>query len=447
MARNSMRRSPRRSAPEISRYNAKTLRRDRQYGLYWYAWLWKALRPALVFLCSLVIVLGLVVTGWNMVNEHFFMAVDPTDPTVIDFEIEKGQTVTKIGENLYEAGLLRNNSIFKYIIQFQGLTEKVQVGSFPLSKDMDIFEVVDKLSQGSASNERTITIIPGWTIDDIADYFKRQGVIKDTQEFLALANDLGHFEADSYALRDAKSMGELDGRRYQLEGYLAPDTYRVYTNASIEAIIKTLLRQTDVVTDAVFNAPPTARVVLDEFGDTVSDENQEFEGAGETSEEEVLFETTLNADQTIILASIIEREAGRRADYEKVSAVFHNRLERGMRLESDATTAYPLGIHRMVLTTAELETKNGYNTYTRDGLPVGPICNPSKAAIQAALYPDTEYIYDGYIYFCAGDPDKGETVFAKTREEHLANIAKYRTLWLTFDQRQERAAEAAANAG
>ena len=73
---------------------------------------------------------------------------------------------------------------------------------------------------------------------------------------------------------------------------------------------------------------------------------------------------------------------------------------------------------------------NGYNTYTRDGLPVGPICNPSKAAIQAALYPDTDYIYDGYLYFCAGDPSTGELVFSKTQEEHQANVDKYRPLWV-----------------
>ena len=161
----------------------------------------------------------------------------------------------------------------------------------------------------------------------------------------------------------------------------------------------------------------------------------ETEDAGEA---DVLFATTLNEDQTIVLASIIEKEAGKKSDFAKVAAVFHNRLEQGIRLESDATVSYPLGIDRLVLTSSELETLNEFNTYTMDGLPVGPICNPSKAAIQAALYPDTDYIYDGYLYFCTGDPEKNELVFAKTRDEHLENVAKYRPLWVQHDEKQAR---------
>ena len=265
-------------------------------------------------------------------------------------------------------------------------------------------------------------------MEDIAEYLKNQGALEDTEEFLTLCNDFDRFVDSCYTLQTAQEQGQLEGRRYQLEGYLAPDTYRVYMNASAESIIQTLLKQTETVMDSVFNAEPTQQVVRDEFGQIITDQEEA------ESQQEVRFVTTLNQDETLVLASIIEKEAAKREDYAKVSAVFHNRLERGMRLESDATTAYPLGVKRMVLTAEELSTVNGYNTYTRDGLPVGPICNPSKAAIQAALYPDTDYIYDGYLYFCAGDPSTGELVFSKTQEEHQANVDKYRPLWVAFDQ-------------
>lgn len=429
---------------EVGRYTRKTLQRDREYGFYWYAWLWRALRPMLVFLCSLVIVAGLVASGLAFVNQHFFMPTEPGNNAVVDFTIEKGSTITQISNKLYEEKLVRNKGIFKYIVQFKGLTGKIQYGSYPLTRNMDVNQVIDKLSEGSASNERTITVIPGWTVEDIADYLVKQGALADKAEFLTLCNDIDHFAPSSYALQNAKAGGKLSGRRYLLEGYLAPDTYRVYTNANAESILLTLLKQTDIVTDSVFNTAPVKEIVYDEFGQLLGEDGEEAPEDGETGEDEeapeedVIFNTTLTDDETIILASIIEREAGRRDDYAKVSAIFHNRLERGMRLESDATVSYPLGVHRLVLTTQELETKNGFNTYTMDGLPVGPICNPSKAALQAARYPDTDYVYDGYLYFCTADPEKGTLAFAKTREEHLANVAQYRALWMAYDKKQEQ---------
>ena len=432
MARNRMARSRRRGAPEVARYTQKTLRRDREYGFYWYSALWRVLRPVLVFLCALVIVAGVVFTGVNLVNEHFFMAVEPGNTDRVDFAIDSGSSITSIGTNLEKAGLIRSKSIFKYIIQFKGLTSKIQYGSYPLNKDMDVNQVIDALCAGSATNERTITIIPGWTVEDIAGYLKKQGALTDTAQFLALCNDLDHFLDYSYTLQTAQQEGQLEGRRYQLEGYLAPDTYRVYMNASAESIIQTLLKQTETVVDSVYNAQPTQQVVRDEFGQIITDEQEAQD------EQEVQFVTTLNQDETLVLASIIEKEAAKKEDYAKVSAVFHNRLEKGMRLESDATTAYPLGISRMVLTADELATVNGYNTYTKDALPVGPICNPSKAAIQAALYPDTDTIYDDYLYFCAADPATGELVFSKTKEEHQANVSKYRPLWLAYDQQGQQ---------
>jgi len=88
----------------------------------------------------------------------------------------------------------------------------------------------------------------------------------------------------------------------------------------------------------------------------------------------------------------------------------------------------------LVLTGDELAIESAYNTYYTDGLPVGAICNPSQAAIEAALYPDMEYINAGYMYFCAKDPDSGELVFAVTREEHEANVALYRPAWEAFDE-------------
>lgn len=409
-----------RSGVSASYYTQKTLRRDREYGFFWYSWLWQLLRPVMVFLCSLVVVLGIVASGWQFVNNQFFMPVDPNDTVVREFVIEKGSSITTIGNNLYNSKLIRNKGIFKYIIQFKGLTSKIQYGSYPLSASMDVNQIISVLTSGTETTERTITIIPGWTVEDIANYLVKQGILKDSKEFLTLANSPDLFKNDFREVQEAVNTGTMSQRKYALEGYLAPDTYRIYANSTAEAIIRTLLKQTEKVTDGVFNTEPDTEIVYDDEGNVI---------------DQVLYESKLSHDQTIILASMIEKEAGKREDYAKVSAVFHNRLNQVITLDSDATAAYPLGVKRIVLTGEELSAQNGYNTYTRGGLPVGPICNPSKAAMTAALYPDMEYIAEGYLYFCAGDPSKGETVFAKTREEHEANVAKYRPLWEAYDQR------------
>lgn len=416
----------RRTTVSAVRYNEKLLRRDREYGFFWYSWLWKLLRPLLVFACSLVVVLGIVSSGWRYVNTHFFMPVDSSDTQVVEFVIDKGSSISAIGSKLYDQQLIRNKGVFKYIIQFQGLTSKIQYGSYPLSKSMDVNQVISVLTAGTASNERTITIIPGWTITDIADYLVKQGALNTTtrEEFIKLCNNTALFKDDSYALQNALAEGGMSGRIYALEGYLAPDTYRIYTSATPESILRTLLKQTDAVIDKAQNSRPDADVTLDESGEPI--------------EEEVVFETTLSMEQTIILASIIEKEAGQKADYAKVSAVFHNRLERGINLDSDATVSYPLGVQRMVLTSEELNSNTPYNTYLNPGLPAGPICNPSLAAIQAALYPDMDYVFEEYLYFCSKDPTTGELQFSKTREEHQAAVEQYRPLWEAYDARSSQ---------
>ena len=99
---------------------------------------------------------------------------------------------------------------------------------------------------------------------------------------------------------------------------------------------------------------------------------------------------------------------------------------------------YVIGVKRLNLTNADLATDSPYNTYKYKGLPEGPICNPGKDAIEAALYPDESYL-KGYLYFCLGDPEAGETVFSKTLEEHNANVEKYRPLWIEADKKNNTA--------
>lgn len=107
-----------------------------------------------------------------------------------------------------------------------------------------------------------------------------------------------------------------------------------------------------------------------------------------------------------------------------------------MKLQSDVTIHYITGVRRMALTSSDLNLQSPYNTYLHEGLPVGPICNPSAAAIRAALYPDETYIAENYLYFCAKNPESGELYFSKTLQEHEQAVAIYRPLWQQYDQEQ-----------
>ena len=395
------------------RYNQKSLMREREFGFYWYSWLWNFLHPVYVFLCALVIVLGLAVNAYTSIYNNFFKPMDVNDTTTVNFVIESGQSINTIGDNLLKQGLLRNRGIFKYMIMFEGLTNKVQYGSYQISPSMTTSEIISVLTSGSSSTERTITIIPGWTVEDIADYFVRIEALETKDEFLALCNDVTQFSG-YYVIQEAAQAHTLRGRKYILEGYLAPDTYRVFTTADAKSLLITLLNQTDVVVDKVFNASNVP------------------DGA---------YVSQLTNDQTIIMASIIEREASRASDYRKLSAVLHNRLNAGMTLDCDSTVVYALGIDSTYLLTADqLGVDSPFNTYARTGLPVGPICSPSKAAIEAALYPDTNYIQQNYLYFCAGDPEKNELIFSATLPEHEEAVATYRPIWEAYEAAQKEKA-------
>ena len=144
-------------------------------------------------------------------------------------------------------------------------------------------------------------------------------------------------------------------------------------------------------------------------------------------------ELGMTMDQTLTLASMIEKEA-KKADFAKVSAVFHNRLNSGMKLQSDPTIHYVTGQRRMALRSSDLQVDSPYNTYIVSGLPLGPICNPSPEAIYAALYPDESYVAEKYLYFCSKDPNTGELYFSKTLEEHNQAVSIYSPLWQAYDQ-------------
>ena len=224
-------------------------RKSASYGFYWYASLWRVLRSVLIILTALVLVFGLLTGLYNYVDEQYFSAVDQNDDTGIPFSIESGQSLTRVSANLEDQGLIHNRSVFKYYCDFIGFGQKIQAGDYVIKKNMNIFEIAELLTTGDGKPlTRMITIIPGWTVEDVANMLKEEGVFKDTTEFLTLCKS-GEGLSDYYFIRDELATDRVAERKYLLEGYLAPNTYEIYTDTTATALLKKLLDQTDVVFD------------------------------------------------------------------------------------------------------------------------------------------------------------------------------------------------------
>lgn len=382
-------------------YTYRKVRDEREYGFYWYSAVWKVLRPVMVGLVVVTLVFGLLYTVWTKVYDEYLGPVEPGNREDVIFEIASGQSLTRIANNLESAGLIGSRTVFKYYSDFAGMGQKFQTGTYILNKDMSMMQIADKLTTGDGKPiVRNITLIPGETIEEFANKLKEKGVLKSTDLFLSKCRTGSDFR-EYYYIDDVLLSKNAGKRRYVLEGYLAPDTYEVYTNASEDDIIRKLLSQTEAVFPAEYQ--------------------ERAESMGYTM------------DQILTMASLIEKEA-KTSDFARVSAVFHNRLKQGMKLQSDVTIHYITGVRRMALGNSELNIDNLYNTYLYSGLPLGPVCNPSAMAIRAALYPDESFIAEKYLFFCAKDPESGELYFSKTLQDHEQAVAIYAPLWQQYDE-------------
>lgn len=362
---------------------------------------WQYTRPIATWVLSVGLVAVIMILAVQYVLSHYVFAVDPDDPTPYEIVIPQNASASKIADLLYHAcgedekGLIVSTASFKVYVDFIGKANSLKAGTYRLSRNMTIAEIVDVLAEGNpARRTRRFTVPEGYTVEEIAALLVREELISDAGAFTALCRDTATFSKYPF-IAEIKNPSD---RRYALEGYLFPDTYEIFADATQEEIIEKMLTR-------------GYEIFEDEWATRAA-------------------ELDMTRDQVITLASIIEREAGVTADFYKVSAVFHNRLEQGMKLESCATLSYVTGVRRYTFTADEQAIVSSYNTYLNEGLPIGPISNPGAEAIKAALYPDETFVEEGYLYFCNGNPhESAALLFAKTYEEHQQNVEKNRQYW------------------
>ena len=368
--------------------------------------LWRVLRRIVIFLCSVAIIFGGVAFAYRYVTDHYLAPVDENDFTPVEVTIQRGSGKSTIARVLEEAGVIRSKSVFKLYVDIFGYASKLKAGTYILDPSMEYREILDKIAKGDGrGNTTNFIVIEGYNVEEMSSKLYENKKINNVNTFRTLCTKTDNLEYLALMTKMAEDVpaDRLGQRKYLLEGYLFPDTYEIYVDASQETIIEKMA----VKMDSIFNEERMAQC----------------EALGMTP------------DEIITLASIIEKEA-KPDDFAKVSAIFHLRLQKGMKLQSCATLQYALNIKRIVLTNDDTASTSPYNTYKYEGLPVGPICSPSEKAIDAALNPDTDFMEQGYLYFVTTDPESGTLEFNITAEAHEAAAEKYRPLWIAYDEKQ-----------
>jgi UPF0755 protein len=311
--------------------------------------------------------------------------------------IPEGTGVSGIANILFEEGLIKNTLVFKIYSKINELTN-LQAGKYEFTGAENVPEILEKMANGDVvSDEINITFIEGknikWYAKLIAE--KTNNTEEDVYNLLADEDYIDSLIEKYWFLTDEIKDENI---YYPLEGYLLPDTYTFENeDVSVETIFNVILNFTE------------------KYLDTVKDN------------------LTYTVHQTLTLASMAEMEGKSDEDRAEIVGVFLNRISQKMSLGSDVTTYYAFGVDMADgdLTKEQINTYNPYNTRgpnMNGKIPIGPICNMSKSAIEAAINPTAT----DNLYFVA---DKnGKVYFTKTNDEHNKKIAELKEegLWFTY---------------
>lgn len=294
----------------------------------------------------------------------------------VQIQIPPGTGSQQIGQDLEAAGLIRSAyawRLWTYWMRFQDREGGYKAGTYKLSPTQPLTTIAQKIWTGEVT-QLSFTIPEGWSLQQMATYFESLGYFK-AQDFLTAATQIPKDE-----------FPWLPDNLPHLEGFLYPDTYQLGSDRiSATQVIQQMLRRFEQVALPLYQ------------------QGQK--------------QTKFNLYQWVILGSIVEKEAVIPSERTRIAGVFVNRLRRGMRLETDPTVEYGLGIRQTVeqpLTFAQVKTPSPYNTYLNPGLPPTPIASPGVASLKAALYPENT----DYLFFVARYD--GTHVFSKTAEAHGA---------------------------
>lgn len=346
----------------------------------------KIMRYFMIALLVIVIIGGFFT--WNYIKGET-QPVDTAQTELVSFEIEQGASVKEVSKALEEEGIIRNSKLFNFYLKFKNVSG-FKSGLYQVSKSMTLDEIIAELSGAGKDKDQNATkvlIREGEQLTDIAKEVEKSTKYS-AEDFMAKVQDE---EFLRYLVQKFPKLLTESYNGYQvkyvLEGYLFPATYDMNDSKTLQMLITEMVAKTDEVMSKYYDK---------------------------------ILESDFTLQETMALASLIEKEGTKLEDRKKISSVFHNRIKENMMLQTDVSVQYALGEHKEALSLSDLEVDSPYNLYQNYGVGPGPFNSPSEDSIVAALEPaDTEY-----LYFLA-DIHTKEIYFAKTYEEHLELKAKY----------------------
>ncbi|SMO63252.1 endolytic transglycosylase MltG [Melghirimyces algeriensis] len=333
-------------------------------------WIFRLL--LMIFLLSVVSVSGYYYVGYSL---------SPTSVNqTVEVEIPLGASVFSVGKALEEKGLVKNKFLFAIYVYMKGKSKDIKAGVYEVPPSSDANEILDIFTDGS-KNVMRLTVPEGFTAKQIAEKLENKGM--NGEAFLKAVNRKDR--SDSFL----RNVPVNQKRRYRLEGYLFPMTYNLPKDADPDQLVDKMLKQFQ--------------------------KHMKQEGF-----QQKLKKHGLTMDEWVTIASIIEREAKVQDEFPRVSGVIHNRLKIRKKLQVDATVQYALGEQKERLYYKDLRIKSPYNTYRIGGLPPGPISNPGREALKAALEPENHQ----YLFYVTRKDGSGLHYFARTEAEHQRNIER-----------------------
>lgn len=332
-------------------------------------------KPLVVLAVLMVILLVLAFWGFQSLKGQY-AAIDPGDNTPIEIYIPESSNARQIASILYQNRLVRSERVFLGYCARTGLDNQLKPGHFRLTRSQTVEQIATAIAQGKIVRI-AVTVPEGYTVDQIGKLLVGKGICTSEQWQEAIEADY-----DFAFLQNASPRSH-----HRLEGFLYPDTYYLEEETSARDVVLMMLKNFSDHWDKKF-AKMAEQKGMDVY-------------------------------RTVILASIIEKEARRPEEREIISGVIQNRLKKGMLLQLCPTVYYCLGRESGDLTNADLKIDSPYNTYVYEGLPPGPIANPGAASLEAALNPQ-QHSY--YYYVSKRD---GSHHFSRTFAEHLAADQRY----------------------
>jgi UPF0755 protein len=299
-----------------------------------------------------------------------------------DFTIQMGESIYTISNHLQSEGLITDGESFRNYLIYKGLDTAVLANTFNLTCISSPVDIANQIKNNYQENV-LFDILPGWRAEEIARALGTSGIEVNSEEFLAVVNKPVGLQLPDYIPGGAS-----------VEGFLFPGEYTVKRKITATQLVQLFVSRFDTE--------------ISQGGIDLSPENG------------------LDFYQTVVLASIIQRETYAKEERPVIASVFYNRLATGMKLETDPTVQYALGFNdqwgwwKSPLSSEDLKITSTYNTYQIAGLPPAPIANPDLSSIQAAENPEST----NYYYFRAKCDNSGKHIFAQTLEEQIANACQ-----------------------